>query len=160
LTVFSTDRADLERGAKDICAPRYAGLRYSPVVVVQAVEDRSGDQLAIGGLLASQFRVRVGDSVDSLVDAAFVVPTDIGTGNGAKLSLVPDQDAVQQLSAQGADEALDMRGCVGGVIGSGDSPDAHSVGEPNVERGAAGDLLAVGVDRDRLAELAEDAVVA
>lgn len=36
LRATSTGRADLERGAKDICAPCDAGLRYSPIVMVES----------------------------------------------------------------------------------------------------------------------------
>jgi len=47
--------------------------------------------------------------VDALVDSSSVVPMDILGDDGTELSFVPDQNPVQQLSAQGADETLDMR---------------------------------------------------
>lgn len=41
-----------------------------------------------------------------------VEPADILACDGTKLPFVPDEDAVQALFAQGADEALDMRSAV------------------------------------------------
>lgn len=69
-------------GSPDLVAPRrpvpsdlllwlrtvWSGrLRREAVIVVQAVEDRTRDELAFGRLGRGQFGVRVGDAVDALM---------------------------------------------------------------------------------------------
>ncbi len=107
--------------------------------MVEAIKHGPCDELAVGGLLTGPFdraqdrqlRVRVGDAVDALVDAGVVVPAvDVLVDDGAKLPFVPDQDAVQQFAAQGADEALDRGLSVRGVVRSGDSPNAQGFAQP------------------------------
>jgi hypothetical protein len=58
-----------------------------------------------------------------------------------------------------ADEALDMGLSVRGVVRSGGSPNAHCLGQPDIERGATRDPLAVDFRGDGFAELPEDAGV-
>jgi hypothetical protein len=127
--------------------------------MVESAADGPGDELAIRRLVPEQFRVRVGNPVDPLVDSPGVEPASVLGQDGPKLSFVPHQDSVEQFTAQGADETLDMGLRVRCVVGSGESPDSHHIGQPYVEGRAAGDLLATDFDRDRLAELPEDAVV-
>jgi hypothetical protein len=99
--------------------------------VVQAVEDRTCDELAVGRIGRGQFGVRVGNAMDTLMDTGSVVPAvDVLVDDGAKLPFVPDQDAVQQFAAQGADEALDRGLSVRGVVRSGDSPNAQGFAQP------------------------------
>ena len=83
---------------------------------MQAVEDRSRDELAVGGRLGGQPGVRIRDTVQTLMDPAAVVPGAVLVEVPAQLTLVPDQDPVEQFPAQGADEALDMGSGVGSMV--------------------------------------------
>ena len=138
-----------------------AGLRDEPVPVImmQPATHRYGDELAIGWPRCGQFGIRVGNPMDALMDSSFVEPTDVLVDDGTELPFVPDEHPVKQLSTQGADEALDVSRGVGSMVWRSDPPDAASLSEPHVEGGAAAVRLAIDLDCDRLAELAEDAVV-
>ena len=93
------------------------------------------------------------------MDASGIEPTSVLGQDGPKLTLVPHQDPVQQLAAQGADEPFDMSVRVGRAIGRWDATNAHGLGKPDVEGRPAGDLLAGDFRGDRSAELPEHAVI-
>jgi len=94
------------------------------------------------------------------MDSGVVVPAmDVFIEDGAQLGFVPDKNPIQHLSAQSAVESLNMGCCIGSAIRGGDAPDSPGLGKPEVQRGTAGDLLAVDLGSDPLAELAIDAIV-
>lgn len=103
-------------------------LRREAIIVVQAVEHRPCNEPAVGGLGCCELRVRVGDAVNALVDASSVEPADVLGQDGPQLPLVPDEDPVEQLAAQGADEALDMRLCVWRMVRRGDPTEVGNWG--------------------------------
>ena len=93
------------------------------------------------------------------MDTSGVEPANVLSQDGPQLRLVPDEDSIQDFSAQSAVESLDMRVRVRGVVGSGNPSDAHNLRQPDVERRPTGDLLAIDFDDGRPAELPENAVV-
>ena len=92
MTVISTDRTDCGREAREASVLRYASSGDHPIVMVQAPADGPGHQLAVDGLLVGEFRVRVWNPVDALMDPGTVVPvSDELSEHGMKLALVPQR---------------------------------------------------------------------
>ncbi len=65
--------------------------------MVESAADGPGDELAIRRLVPEQFRVRVGNAVDALVDASGVVPASVLGDGCSELPFVPHQDRDPQI---------------------------------------------------------------
>ena len=102
--MISADWTDLDHGARKVSALRSSGLRDEPaaIVVMETVENRPRDELAVGRFRRGQLRVRVWNPEDALVDASGVEPTGVLSEHGSQLPLVPHQDSVEQFTTQGA----------------------------------------------------------
>ena len=79
------------------------------IVVVQAVQDWPCNEPPARRSGLGQRRVRVRDSVDALMHAGVVVPAvDVLAEDGAQLSLVPDEDVVEDFLTECAHEPADF----------------------------------------------------
>ncbi len=110
------------------------------------------DDTTVAGRGCAQLRVGRGDGPDTLVrPRAVVVAAKLAEGS-PQAALRQEDEVVEQLAAQGTDEALAAAVGLRSPIGRWNTADVHGVAEPQIE-GAATAVLASST------ELAVDAVV-
>ena len=112
-------------------------LRGKAVVVVQSVQHGNRHKPTSQWLRLCQRRIRMGYPIQSLMNAAVVIP-EIKFGESTpKMTLIPNQHPVETLSAKRPDQTLDVRRCIGCAIRDRNPPDVHHLPQPHIEQGFA-----------------------
>ncbi len=134
-------------------------LRSKAVVVVQPAQHGNSHKPTTCRLGLSQCGIRIGYPVQSLMNAAVVIP-EIEFGKSApKMMFIPNQHSVETFSAKRPDQALDVRCCIGCAVGDRNPPDTHHLPQPRIECRSTRYLLTLPLHSLRTAELAELPVV-
>ena len=96
---------------------------------------------------------------DALVVAFLVVETTVFAQDTDQMSLIENQHVIQTFSPYGPDQSFAICVRIGSEKRNGNSPDAHGVYQPVIERRPAENRFSVEPDADGLSQLAENAVV-
>ena len=134
-------------------------LRSKPVVMVQSVQHGNGHKLTIHRLGLSQRGIRIRNSVQSLMDAAVVIP-EIEFGEGTpQMVFIPNQHSVETLSTKSPDQTLDVCRCIGCAVRDRNPPDTHHPPQPLIECRPTRYPLVRSLNTQRTTELAKLSVV-
>ncbi len=91
-------------------------LRSKTVVMVQSVQHGDGHKPTTHRLRLSQRRIRIGYPVQSLMNAAVVIP-EIEFGESTpEMTFIPYQQSIETFSAKRPDQTLDVCRCIGCAV--------------------------------------------
>jgi hypothetical protein len=113
-------------------AVRRQQLRHQPIVVMQPVQHRHRHKSAAQRLRPRYCRIRIRYPVQSLRNAAVVVPTDEFCEYTSKMSFIPDPHAIETLPAKRPYQPLNVCRRIGRAIRNRYPSDAHLLPEPRI----------------------------
>jgi len=99
---------------------------------MQPVQHRNHHKTAARWLRPHYCRIRIRYPVQSLMDAAVVVPADEFCKYTSKMSFAPDQHSVETLPAKRPYQPLNVCRCIGRALRNRYSSDAHLLPEPRI----------------------------